>query len=52
MNSDQLRELVRYRMEQATATPAEAVLLRDAGALRGAIDRAYYAMFCALPVPR
>ena len=48
MNSEQLQELVRYRMEQASETLAEAVLLRDVAAFRGAINRAYYAMFYAL----
>jgi uncharacterized protein (UPF0332 family) len=45
---EQLHELVRYRLEQASETLAEAVLLRDAGAFRGAINRAYYAMFYVL----
>ena len=48
MKPEQLRDLVRYRMEQASETLAEAVLLRDAGACRGAVNRAYYAMFYAL----
>ena len=41
MNPEQLRDLVRYRLEQASETLAEAVLLRDAGAFRGAVNRAY-----------
>lgn len=45
MNAEQLRALVSYRMEQAAETLAEAALLRDAGVFRGAINRAYYAMF-------
>ena len=47
MNPEQLRDLVRYRLEQA---PVEALTeaARDAGAFRGAINRAYYAMFYAL----
>ncbi len=45
MNPEQLRDLVRYRLEQASETLTEA---RDAGAFRGAINRAYYAMFYAL----
>jgi hypothetical protein len=32
MKPEQLRDLVRYRAEQASETLAEAVLLRDAGA--------------------
>jgi len=48
MKPEQLRDLVRYRLEQASETLAEAVLLRDAGAFRGAVNRAYYAMFYAL----
>ena len=48
MKPEQLHELVRYRLEQASETLAEAVLLRDAGAFRGAINRAYYAMFYVL----
>lgn len=48
MNPEQLGDLIRYRLEQASETLAEAVLLRDAGAFRGAINRAYYAMFYAL----
>ncbi len=48
MKPEQLDELIRYRLEQASETLAEAVLLRDAGAFRGAINRAYYAMFYVL----
>jgi len=48
MNAEQLRDLIRYRMEQASETLAEAVLLRDAAAFRGAVNRAYYAMFYAV----
>jgi uncharacterized protein (UPF0332 family) len=48
MNPEQLRDLVRYRLEQASETLTEAVILRDAGGFRGAINRAYYAMFYAL----
>ncbi len=48
MNPEQLRDLIHYRLEQASETLAEAVLLRDAGAFRGAVNRAYYAMFYAL----
>jgi len=48
MNPDQLRELLRYRMEQAGETLREAEVLDDAHAYRGAINRAYYAMFYAV----
>jgi uncharacterized protein (UPF0332 family) len=48
MKPEQLRDLVRYRMEQASETLSEAAILRDAGAYRGAVNRAYYAMFYAL----
>lgn len=48
MKPEQLDELIRYRLEQASETLAEAVLLRDAGAFRGAINRACYAMFYVL----
>ena len=48
MKPEQLRDLVRYRMEQASETLSEAAILRDAGAFRGAVNRAYYAMFYAL----
>jgi predicted nucleotidyltransferase len=41
-------DLVRYRIEQAQETLREAELLLGAAALRGAINRAYYAMFYAL----
>lgn len=45
MNPDQLRDLLRYRIEQARETLREAEILDDAHAYRGAINRAYYAMF-------
>jgi uncharacterized protein (UPF0332 family) len=48
MSPEQLEDLVRYRLGQAAETIAEALLLRDAGAFRGAVSRAYYAMFYAL----
>lgn len=34
-----------YRLEQAHETLREAIVLRDAAAYRGALNRAYYAMF-------
>ncbi len=48
MKPEQLEDLVRYRIEQAQETLREAELLLGAAALRGAINRAYYAMFYAL----
>jgi uncharacterized protein (UPF0332 family) len=44
---EQLRALVRYRLEQAVETLREASLLLDQSAWRGAQNRAYYAMFYA-----
>ena len=48
MKPEQLRDLLRYRMEQAEETLREAHVLDDARAYRGAINRAYYAMFYAV----
>ena len=48
MRQEQLRDLVRYRLDQARDTLREATILRDAAAYRGALNRAYYAMFYAL----
>lgn len=48
MRPEQLRDLIRYRLNQAHDTLREATLLRDAVAYRGALNRAYYAMFYAL----
>jgi uncharacterized protein len=48
MKPEQLRDLVRYRLEQASETLTKAMLPRDARAYRGAVNRAYYAMFYAL----
>lgn len=45
---EQLRALVRYRLEQAAETLREASLLLDQSAWRGAQNRAYYAMFYAV----
>jgi uncharacterized protein (UPF0332 family) len=45
---EQLRALVRYRLEQAIETLREASLLLDQSAWRGAQNRAYYAMFYAV----
>ena len=48
MKPEQLEELLRYRMDQAYETLREAEILLAESALRGAINRAYYAMFYAL----
>lgn len=48
MNDDTLYELLRFRLEQAHESLREANILRAAEANRGAINRAYYAMFYAL----
>jgi uncharacterized protein (UPF0332 family) len=45
---EQLEDLLRYRMGQARETLREAGILLNESALRGAISRAYYAMFYAL----
>jgi uncharacterized protein (UPF0332 family) len=45
---EQLEELLRYRMEQAHDTLREAQILLNESALRGTVNRAYYAMFYAL----
>ncbi len=51
MNFDQnIQELTRYRFEQADEALEEAGILLDAGYCRGALNRAYYAMFYALQV--
>jgi len=48
MKPEQLEDLLRYRMEQAHETLQEAEILLKESALRGTINRAYYAMFYAL----
>ena len=48
MRPEQLEDLLRYRMEQAHETLREAEILLNESALRGTINRAYYAMFYAL----
>jgi uncharacterized protein (UPF0332 family) len=45
---EQLEDLLRYRMEQAHDTLREAQILLNESALRGTVNRAYYAMFYAL----
>ncbi len=48
MISEQLESLIRYRIEQAHETLHEAEILFAQLALRGTVNRAYYAMFYAL----
>ncbi len=48
MKPEQLRTLITYRMEQAYETLKEAEILFGEKALRGTVNRAYYAMFYAL----
>jgi uncharacterized protein (UPF0332 family) len=45
---EQLEDLLCYRIEQAHETLQEAEILLNESALRGTINRAYYAMFYAL----
>ncbi|HEY85459.1 MAG TPA: HEPN domain-containing protein [Chloroflexi bacterium] len=48
MKPEQLEALLNYRLEQANETLREAEILLRENALRGAINRACYAMFYAL----
>ena len=48
MSQDALEALIAYRLEQANEAIEEAQLMNDAGHLRAAINRAYYAMFYAV----
>jgi len=48
VNAGQLEALVRYRIEQARETLREAQILLHEATARGALNRAYYAMFYAL----
>jgi uncharacterized protein (UPF0332 family) len=48
MIDERLRELIRLRMQQARETLREAQILSAQQAGRGAINRAYYAMFYAV----
>jgi len=45
--NDDLKSLVEYRMDEASESIDEAVLLLKSGKARGALSRAYYAMFYA-----
>lgn len=48
MSEGQLADLLRYRIAEAHETLREAQVLLDADALRGATNRAYYAMVYAI----
>jgi len=48
VNADSIQTLLRYRLDQARETLREANILLANDAYRGAINRAYYAMFYAL----
>ena len=48
MIDERLRELVKLRMQQAKETLHEAEILAAEHASRGALNRAYYAMFYAV----
>jgi uncharacterized protein (UPF0332 family) len=48
LKPEQLEDLLCYRVEQTHETLREAEILLNESALRGAINRAYYAMFYAL----
>src|SRR5919199_3506972 len=48
MTNDNLRTLVRYRLEQADEALGAAQLLLDQHSLRAVVNRAYYAMFYAV----
>jgi len=48
VNAEQLKALIRYRIDQAHETLQEAQILLDEATARGALNRAYYAMFYAL----
>ena len=48
MKPDQLEALLQYRIQQAHETLREATILQNETAFRGAVNRAYYAMFYAL----
>jgi uncharacterized protein (UPF0332 family) len=45
---EQMETLLHYRMDQARETLREAGILLEASALRGTINRTYYAMFYAV----
>lgn len=48
MSNDPQRELISYRLQQADESIKEAKTLVQASLYRGAVNRAYYAMFYAV----
>lgn len=50
IHEPQTLELCQYRLKQADEALSEALLLQKTGHYRGAINRAYYAMFYAIQV--
>jgi uncharacterized protein (UPF0332 family) len=48
MSTENIRTLVRYRLEQADETLRAAQLLLEQSSLRAAVNRSYYAMFYAV----
>lgn len=48
MSDDRIRDLLVYRIDQAHESIREAEILLRSDAFRGAINRAYYAMFYAV----
>ena len=47
MSTEPMQAILRYRLEQAEQTLEEASVLANVSLLRGAVNRAYYAMFYA-----
>ena len=48
MSDEALDDLIAYRLAQATETLEEVRLMQEAGHLRAAVNRAYYAMYYAV----
>lgn len=48
MSDGQLKDLVKYRMEQAKETIIESEILQEKSSYRGSLNRSYYAMFYAV----
>ena len=46
--NENLRDLIKYRIQQSEETVAEAEVLHSLGHNRGAVNRAYYSMFYAV----
>ena len=47
-DKDKINKLMQYRIRQADESLEEMGLLKETGHIRGALNRAYYAMFYAL----